>query len=313
MNTFDSKKFIKSLKERYDAIPNIQGDNAAKMMVSDSIKSNGYNPEEVLDYLCKEAGFSGALTSADWKSVIDNAIKGGYPVAKNLVAFKSVLKGKNSDEELFKAAAQGCGNNPILLKDELLLDEYGWVKIVDSITKRVEKTKVEKKVEEPAVETKPAVKTVAKKHTKGEKKSIKVSMASKRKPITLIHKVTGEIKTWESYSACDAELTNSRGSASQVVNGGLNSIKGEWFLFKGEASAPVKMEQPKRSYSRGKSINQVVFYKDGSKVVVRTFDSITDASKATGIPHSSISKCVSGTKGYNTPDGFGWELAEVGA
>ena len=46
MQTFNSNNFIKSLKERYDAIPYIQGDGAAKVMVADSIKSNGFNPED---------------------------------------------------------------------------------------------------------------------------------------------------------------------------------------------------------------------------------------------------------------------------
>lgn len=310
MNAFDSKNFIKSLKERYDAIPFGKRDETAKVKVSESIKANGYSCEDVYGFLYKSAGLSSTLTDADWKKIIDSAIKGGYPVAKNLVAIKSVLKGKYSNEELFNAAAQGYGANPIVVKNEILLDEYGWKKVVESIIKSEEQTKVEKKS---------VTKTVAKKHTKGEKKSIKVAMASKSKPITLINEVTGEIKTWESYKACEVELYNDpergHGTVSQAVkaNSDGRHINKVWKLYKGEAHAPEKKEQPKRSYSRGKSINQVVFYKDGSKVVVRTFDSITDASKATGIPYYSISKCANGTKGYHTTGGFGWDYAEVGA
>ena len=48
METFNSNIFIKSLKKSYGEIPYLQGDRGAKILVSDSIKSNGFNPEDVL-------------------------------------------------------------------------------------------------------------------------------------------------------------------------------------------------------------------------------------------------------------------------
>ena len=66
MLTFNSNNFIKSLKERYDAIPHIQGDSAAKVMVADCIKSNGFNPEDAFSFISKEMGLSSTLSDGEW-------------------------------------------------------------------------------------------------------------------------------------------------------------------------------------------------------------------------------------------------------
>ena len=65
MQTFNSNKFIKSLKENYDAIPYIQGDGAAKVMVADSIKSNGFQPEDAYSFISKEMGLSSTLSEGE--------------------------------------------------------------------------------------------------------------------------------------------------------------------------------------------------------------------------------------------------------
>ena len=53
---FNSSYFIKALKESYDAVPYIQGDQAAKVMVADAIKSHKFNPADVLSFICSELG-----------------------------------------------------------------------------------------------------------------------------------------------------------------------------------------------------------------------------------------------------------------
>ena len=75
MNTFNSNSFTKTLKERYEAIPYLQGDRGAKILVSDSIKSNGFNPEDVLAFIYSTVKASPKLSDAEWKAVLDAAIK----------------------------------------------------------------------------------------------------------------------------------------------------------------------------------------------------------------------------------------------
>ena len=54
--TFNANNFIKSFKEGYEAVANHQGDQAAKVLVVDSIKANRFNPEEALAYICDKMG-----------------------------------------------------------------------------------------------------------------------------------------------------------------------------------------------------------------------------------------------------------------
>lgn len=295
MNTFSTNNFIKSVKDRYDAIPNIQGMNSAKKMVADTIKSNSFNPEEVFAYLCKTAGLSSTITDVEWQAIFNNAIQGGYPVAKNLAVYQSALNGKLSYEEMFNLAASVCGKNPTSLCNELRIDQYGWQKVVESIVESASKEK----------------KTSTKKTASKEEKPTILSQADPRnKSITLINKETGEVKTWPSYKACEVELfgdpKKGHGTASQIVSGKVKSIKGVWMLYKPESAAPAKAEKVKH-HPRMRPIKQFAVYKDGSKVEVRTFSSITEASKETGIPHSSICKAANGT--YASTGGFKWEYA----
>lgn len=297
MDMFNSTNFIKALKESYDAVPYIQGDKAAKVMVADAIKSHKFNPADVLSFICSELGNpSVKLGKDDWKDIIKKAIKRGGLVGKCLEACAGVLKGKNkvSAEDLFYSVVSACGENPDYLKMELYLDQTGWMKVVDTLAKiEVEET-METAVSEVAAET-----------TKAGKKATKVSKMNPRcKSIILIK--DGVKKEWASYRECEKELGAGFGTVSQHLSGKLKSVKG-WVLYKEEEVAPV--ESKKRSKSKG--VVQMKKDKDGRLVVVSTYGSLTEASKATGISHSGISKTCSGT--YQSAGGYVWKHAEAAA
>jgi hypothetical protein len=296
---FNSTNFIKALKESYDAVPYIQGDQAAKVMVADAIKSHKFNPADVLSFICSELGNpSVKLGKDDWKDIIKKAIKRGGLVGKCLEACAGVLKGKDkvSNEDLFSAVVSACGENPELLMSELYLNKVGWMKVADSLVK----TKGEETVEPVKVETK-----AGKKATKKAKKSIKVSKMDPRcKSIVLIK--DGVKKEWPSYRECEKELGAGFGTVSQHLSGKLKSVKG-WVLYKEEEVAPVKSK--KRSKSKG--VVQMKKDKDGRLVVVSIYGSLTEAAKATGVSHSGISKTCSGT--YQSAGGYVWKHAEAAA
>lgn len=296
---FNSTNFIKALKESYDAVPYIQGDQAAKVMVADAIKSHKFNPADVLSFICSELGNpSVKLGKDDWKDIIKKAIKRGGLVGKCLEACAGVLKGKDkvSNEDLFSAVVSACGENPELLMSELYLNKVGWMKVADSLVK----TKGEETVEPVKVETK-----AGKKATKKAKKSIKVSKMDPRcKSIVLIK--DGVKKEWPSYRECEKELGAGFGTVSQHLSGKLKSVKG-WVLYKEEEVAPV--ESKKRSKSKG--VVQMKKDKDGRLVVVSIYGSLTEAAKATGVSHSGISKTCSGT--YQSAGGYVWKHAEAAA
>ena len=318
MNPFNSTNFIKALKERYDAIPIIQGDKAAKLMVADVIKSHKFNPADVLSFICSELGNpSVKLGKDDWKDIIKKAIKRGGLVGKCLEACASVLKGKDkvSNEDLFSAVVSACGENPELLLSELYLNKVGWMKVVDTLVKvevEVEET-VETAMSEVTVETVKVETKATKKATKKAKKSIKVTKVDPRsKSITLFNEKTEEMKTWPSYRACEKELYGEKkghGMVSQLLDPkkGLKHLKGGWVLPKEEEVTP--MESKKRSKSKG--VVQMKKDKDGRLVVVSTYGSLTEASKATGVSHSGISKTCSGT--YQSAGGYVWKHAEAAA
>ena len=140
MQTFNSNNFIKSLKERYDAIPYIQGDGAAKVMVADTIKSNGFNPEDAYSFISKEMGLSSTLSDGEWKKIIDAAIKRCDFFGQSLKEFKESLKGKLSYQEMFNLAAACCGINPALLTQELCLNKIDWTKAVSYTHLRAHET-----------------------------------------------------------------------------------------------------------------------------------------------------------------------------
>ena len=240
MNPFDSTNFIKALKERYDAVPYIQGDQAAKVMVANAIKSHKFNPADVLSFICSELGNpSVKLGKDDWKDIIKKAIKRGGLVGKCLEACASVLKGKAkvSNEDLFSAVVSACGENPELLMSEFYLNKVGWMKVADTLVKtkgeETAETSASKETSESAkVETK-----AGKKAAKKAKKSIKVTKVDPRcKSIILIK--DGVKKEWPSYRICERELGLGFGTASQLVSGKLKQSKG-WRLWKEESVAPA--------------------------------------------------------------------------
>ena len=109
-----------------------------------------------------------------------------------------------------------------------------------------------------------------------------------------------------SYRECEKELGAGFGTVSQHLSGKLKSVKG-WVLYKEEEVTPV--ESKKRSKSKG--VVQMKKDKDGRLVVVSTYGSLTEASKATGVSHSGISKTCSGT--YQSAGGYVWKHAEAAA
>ena len=308
MTTFNSTNFIKALKESYDAVPYIQGDQAAKVMVADAIKSHKFNPADVLSFICSELGNpSVKLDKADWKDIIKKAIKRGGLVGKCLEACAGVLKGKDkvSNEDLFSAVVSACGENPELLMSELYLNKVGWMKVADTLVKTKGEETVVTSVSKEAVETVKVETKAGKKAAKKVKKSIKVTKEDPRRKCIILIK-DGVKKEWASYRECEKELGAGHGTVSQHLSGKLKSVKG-WVLYKEEEVTPV--ESKKRSKSKG--VVQMKKDKDGRLVVVSTYGSLTEASKATGVSHSGISKTCSGT--YQSAGGYVWKHAEAAA
>ena len=297
--TFNANNFIKSFKEGYEAVANHQGDQAAKVQVVDSIKANRFNPEEALAYICDKMGNpSIKLSNDEWKDITKRAIKNGDFVGKCLEVCAAVEKGgkKVSYEDLFSEVVSRCGGNPNHLLQELYLNQVGWNKVADTLLN----TEVE--TEAAKIEDTKAEKVVVK---KDKKSSIKTPRLDPRcKSITLVNK-DGEVKAWLSYRICERELGLGFGTVSQLVSGKLKQSKG-WSLWKEEAKTPVKSHK----HPRNKAVRQYGVDKDGHKVD-RIWSSITEASKATGISHSGISKTVTGT--YQSAGGYKWEKTNEAA
>jgi hypothetical protein len=305
---FNSTNFIKALKESYDAVPYIQGDQAAKVMVADAIKSHKFNPADVLTFICSELGNpSVKLGKDDWKDIIKKAIKRGDQVGKCLEACARVLKGKDkvSNEDLFSAVVSACGENPELLMSELYLNKVGWMKVADTLVKTKGEETVETSVSKEVLETAKVETKATKKTAKKAKKSIKVTKVDPRSKSIILIK-DGVKKEWASYRECEKELGAGHGTVSQHLSGKLKSVKG-WVLYKEEEVTPV--ESKKRSKSKG--VVQMKKDKDGRLVVVSTYGSLTEAAKATGVSHSGISKTCSGT--YQSAGGYVWKHAEAAA
>lgn len=299
MNAFNSNKFIKSFKEGYEAIDNYQGDKAAKVQVVDAIKAHRFNPEEVLSFICDKMGSSSIkLSNEEWKEIIKRAIKRGGLVGKCLEVCADVQKGKISYEDLFSSVADRCAVNPNYLMKELYLNNVGWDKVADTLIKTEGDTVVSK-----TEDTKAEKKTVVKKEKKSSIKTHKLDPRSKS--ITLVNETTGEVKTWPSYRTCEKDLYGEKGGhgcVSQLLDPkkGLKHLRGGWSLPKEEVKTPIKSHK----HPRNKAVRQYGFDKDGNKVD-RIWSSITEASKATGISHSGISKTVTGT--YQSAGGYKWE------
>lgn len=303
METFNSNNFIKSLKKSYGEIPYLQGDRGAKILVSDSIKSNGFNPEDVLAFIYSTVKASPKLSDAEWKQVIDSAIKRGGSLGKSLEMYKSTLKGKISNEEMFNLAAKCCGVNPVLLQQELCLNKLNWERVLETLIKTA--------VEAPAPIVSKEEEKVETKVKKTKKHSIKTPKVDPRsKSITLFNEDTKELKTWPSYRSCEKELygeDGGHGMVSQLFDPkkGLKRLKGGWILPKEEEKTPEKEKAHKRA------VIQMKKDKRGRLRAVNTFNSITEASQVTGISHSGISKVCSGT--YQSTGGFVWKYAEGAA
>lgn len=310
MITFNSNSFTKTLKEGYEAMPNLQGDRGAKVLVSDSIKANGFNPEDVFAFIYSTVKASPKLSDAEWKQVIDAAIKRGGVLGKSLELYKSTLKGKISNEEMFNLAAKCCGVNPVLLQQELCLNKLNWEKVLETLIKTAVDGEKEVAVEVPApvVSKEEKVETKVKKTKKHSIKTSKVDPRSKS--ITLFNEVTKVLKTWPSYRSCEKELygeDGGHGMVSQLYDPkkGLKRLKGGWILPKEEEKTPEKEKAHKRA------VIQLKKDKRGHLRAVNTFNSITEASQVTGISHSGISKVCSGT--YQSTGGFVWKYAEGAA
>ena len=294
--TFNANNFIKSFKEGYEAIANHQGDQAAKVQVVDSIKANRFNPEDVLSYICDRMGNpSLKLSNDEWKAITKKAAQRDDLVGKCLKVCADVQKGskKVSYEDLFSAVVSRCEGNPHHLLQELYLNQVGWSKVADTLVK----TEVETKAEDPKTEKKVVKKT--------KKSSIKTPKLDPRcKSIILVNK-DGVKKEWVSYRECEKEIGVGHGIISQLVSGKLKQSKG-WCLWKEEEKTSVKSHK----HHRTKAIRQYGVDKDGHKVD-RIWSSITEASKATGISHSGISKTITGT--YQSAGGYKWEKTNEAA
>ena len=298
MENFNANNFIKSFKGGYNAIANPQGDQAAKVQVGDAIKALKLNPEVVLAYICDRMGNpSIKLSNEEWKDIIKRAIKNGDFVGKCLEVCAAVEKGskKVSYEDLFSEVVSRCGGNPNLLLQELYLNQVGWNKVADTLVN----TEVE--TEATKIEDIKAKKVVVKKDKKSSIKTPKVDPRSKS--VILIK--DGVKKEWASYSVCEKEIGVGHGIISQLVSGKVKKANG-WSLWKEESKTPVKSHK----HPRNKAVRQYGVDKDGHKVD-RIWSSITEASKATGISHSGISKTVTGT--YRSAGGYKWEKTNESA
>lgn len=296
--TFNANNFIKSFKEGYEAVANHQGDQAAKVQVVDSIKANRFNPEEALAYICDKMGNpSIKLSNEEWKDIIKRAIKNGDFVGKCLEVCAAVEKGskKVSYEDLFSEVVSRCGGNPNLLLQELYLNQVGWNKVADTLLKTEVETETTKS------EVTKTEKVVVKKE---KKSSIKTPRLDPRSKSVILIK-DGVKKEWASYSVCEKELGVGHGIISQLVSGKVKKANG-WSLWKEESKTPVKSHK----HPRNKAVRQYGVDKDGHKVD-RIWSSITEASKATGISHSGISKTVTGT--YQSAGGYKWEKTNEAA
>ena len=310
MITFNSSSFTKTLKEGYEAMPNLQGDRGAKVLVADSIKANGFNPEDVFAFIYSTVKASPKLSDAEWKQVIDAAIKRGGVLGKSLELYKSTLKGKISNEEMFNLAAKCCGVNPVLLQQELCLNKLNWERVLETLIKTSVDGEKEVAVETPTpiVSKEEKVETKVKKTRKHSIKTPKVDPRSKS--ITLFNEVTKELKTWPSYRSCEKELygeDGGHGMVSQLFDPkkGLKRLKGGWVLPKEEEKSSEKVKAHKRA------VIQLKKDKKGNLKEVNTFNSITEASQVTGVSHSGICKSCRGT--YTDSGGYVWKYAEGAA
>lgn len=321
MKPFVYSSFINSLRRGYESIPYIQGNDAAQKMVADSIKSNGFNAKDVLTYISKEMNLSNTLNENEWKAIIDSAIKLGYPVAGSLKAYKPVLKGKLSNEGMFNLAATASGMDADALRMELLLNQYGWKKAVETLVNSSKGAAKEKAVKKVVAETAKTVEKKAATKKEEHKSSIK---SDKKNPrcVAIIGIKDGDRREWDSFRACELDLNAGHGTVSQFFSGKVKRVKGWTIYKKGEEPKVKAPKSTKTSESKkkvaaktSKSKKVAAMTHPNHKAVIqllpngrqKKWESLTAASKGTGISHSSISKAVSGT--YQSAGGYLWKEA----
>ena len=182
--TFNSKDFIKTFKEGYEAIPNHQGNQAAKVLVADAIKAHKFHPEDVLYYICDKMGINlyGELSNEEWKAIFNLAIKRNDLVGKCLEVCTTVEKGskKVSYKDLFSTVVSRCGGIPNLLLQELYLNKVGWNKVADTLVKT-------------EVETETTKSEVAKTEKVVVKKEEKSSIKTTNDPHKLLEELTTRV------------------------------------------------------------------------------------------------------------------------
>ena len=298
MQNFNPNNFIKTFKEGYDAIPYRKGSKQAKTMVANSIRTDGYDPEEVLSFIYNQMGLPITLDDNGWKTVVEIAIKRGGLLSKTLLVFKNTLKKKLTYEEMFKTAVMCCGKNLDFLKYDFCLNKIGWDKVVEKLCGKNDVSEEVEPKEEPKVE-----KVVKKTAVKGKKKS-SIKFSKKYSCIPVVGFKDGERKEWNSYRECEMDIygdsKKGHGAVSQFFSGKLKTVKG-WKLYKQEEAPKEKVEKE----SRKKAVLQILIDKDGKEKVVNIYNSISEAAKATGISHSSICKTIIGT--YQSAGGYKWK------
>lgn len=304
---------IKSLTEGYESIPNINGDKAAKILVADSIKSNGANPEDVLSFICSTMQTSSTpLDNAAWKTLIDRAIKRGDLAGRNLKMCKP-LKGNLSNEEYFNKVVSISGKNPDYLKSELILDKTGWEDAVKTLIKHSATAPKENRIEKKAKKTR---EVSIKAHKKENAPATKISKKDPRcKSVVCVNVKTGKKKICSSYRETDIFLKAGFGTVSQVLKGKMHNPYKGWKLIEENSvesvgtkpTKKVSVKEIKGGHSRCKAVRLYGKDKNGKKID-RTFSSLSEAAREMNIPHTSISKAITGT--YKTAGGFHCEYAK---
>ena len=99
------------------------------------------------------------------------------------------------------------------------------------------------------------------------------------------YNLTGElISTFQTLAQASQSVVTTENSISHSCNGGRKTSNGYYWTYSGTFDL-------KEDY-RKKSVNQF----DLKGVLINTFDSISDASKASGVNKSSIAKCCRGER-----------------
>lgn len=123
-----------------------------------------------------------------------------------------------------------------------------------------------------------------------------------QKPIEQLGLETGQVlKTFDSVSAAAKSIEGAAITRiSAVLTGRYKSANGYFWRYKGSTALPRKKKGRRK-------IDQLCL-KTG--LVIATFDTISDASKAVGITTPGISYCCNGRNGSKSAGGFGWRFSK---